>query len=63
MTWFEDLKADFYLNFIEDNRWRYLTSGLSNTLIITFFALLMGLVVCNLTLKPLCARIRPYDFL
>lgn len=25
-------------------------------------ALLMGLVVCNLTLKPLCARIRPYDF-
>ena len=26
-------------------------------------ALLMGLVVCNLTLKPLCARIRPYDFL
>ena len=25
-------------------------------------ALLMGLVVCNMTLKPLCARIRPYDF-
>ena len=25
-------------------------------------ALLMGLVVCNLTLKQLCARIRPYDF-
>ena len=26
-------------------------------------ALLMGLLLCNLTLKPLCARIRPYDFL
>lgn len=26
------------------------------------FALLMGFVVCNLTLKPLCARIRPYAF-
>ena len=25
-------------------------------------ALLMGLVVCNLTLKPLVARIRPYDY-
>ncbi len=25
-------------------------------------ALLLGLVICNLTLKPLCARIRPYDF-
>ena len=25
------------------------------------FALAMGLVVCNLTLKPLVARIRPYD--
>jgi undecaprenyl-diphosphatase len=26
------------------------------------FALLMGLVVCNLTLKPLIGRIRPYDY-
>ncbi len=25
------------------------------------FALIMGLVVCNMTLKPLVARIRPYD--
>ncbi len=25
-------------------------------------ALLMGLLVCNLTLKPLAARIRPYDY-
>ena len=25
------------------------------------FALMMGLVVCNLTLKPMVARIRPYD--
>ena len=26
------------------------------------FALLMGLVLCNLTLKPMCQRIRPYDY-
>ena len=26
------------------------------------FAMLMGLLLCNVTLKPLIARIRPYDF-
>ncbi len=26
------------------------------------FALIMGLLVCNVTLKPLVKRIRPYDF-
>lgn len=25
-------------------------------------ALLIGLVICNLCMKPLCARIRPYDY-
>ena len=26
------------------------------------FALIMGLILCNLILKPVCARIRPYDY-
>ena len=26
------------------------------------FALILGLLVCNVTLKPLCQRIRPYDY-
>lgn len=26
------------------------------------FAMLLGLVVCNVTMKPLLARIRPYDY-
>ena len=26
------------------------------------FALIMGLLVCNVTLKPMIARMRPYDF-
>lgn len=26
-------------------------------------ALIIGLLICNVTLKPLCARIRPYDYL
>ena len=45
MTWFDSLKADFILNFIEDNRWRYLVTGLQNTLIITFFALILGVAI------------------
>ena len=36
---------------------RYRKAGLSMGL-----ALLMGLLVCNLTLKPLVARIRPYEY-
>ena len=26
-----------------------------------FFAMMIGLIVCNITLKPMVARIRPYD--
>ena len=39
------LVEDFYTCFIEKNRWKYLTSGLQNTLLITFFALLIGVVI------------------
>ena len=35
----------FSLNFIEDDGWKYITVGLKNTLIITFFACLMGIVL------------------
>ncbi|MEG0768882.1 MAG: amino acid ABC transporter permease [Ruthenibacterium sp.] len=34
-----------YQNFIAENRWFYLVSGLKNTLLITFFALLIGVVL------------------
>lgn len=39
------LKEQFILNFINDNRWKYLVNGLKNTLIITLFALLIGVVI------------------
>ena len=39
------LVEDFYTCFIEKNRWKYLTSGLQNTLLITFFALVIGIVI------------------
>lgn len=34
----------FYLNFIKDGRYRLILDGLKNTLIITFFAMIIGLV-------------------
>jgi len=43
--WFEEIKRQFILSFISDNRWRYLWNGLGVTLRITFFALLIGLVI------------------
>lgn len=45
MEFFLKLKEDFILNFIDDNRWKWLIDGLKNTLIITFFSLLLGLAI------------------
>lgn len=44
-AWFADFKADFYLNFIKEDRWKYITSGLGNTLKITFFAAILGILL------------------
>ena len=44
-AWFADLAADFRLNFIDGAMWKWLVQGLRNTLVITFFALLMGVVL------------------
>ena len=39
------LKEQFVLNFIEDNRWKYLVTGLGRTLLIAFFAVLIGTLI------------------
>ncbi|MDL2295688.1 amino acid ABC transporter permease [Lachnospiraceae bacterium OttesenSCG-928-E19] len=41
----EAFKSKFVANFITDNRWKYLTDGLKNTLIVTLFALILGVVL------------------
>lgn len=46
--WFSDFKADFVLNFVDDNRWKYLLNGLGNTLKITIIAVLIGIVIGTL---------------
>ncbi len=40
-----DVKADFHKNFIEDNRWLYLVEGVGNTLALTGLSLLLGIVL------------------
>jgi len=42
---FEELKAQFILNFITDDRWMSLLRGLVVTLKITFFAVILGFVL------------------
>ena len=39
----DNFTASFYQNFIEDDRWKYITDGLFNTLRITFFAVFIGI--------------------
>ncbi len=41
----ENFYNDLYLNFIKDDRWKYLTNGLLTTLQITFFAVLLGVFI------------------
>lgn len=39
------IKESFYLNFVKDNRYKYLVRGFGITVYITFFALAMGLTI------------------
>lgn len=42
---FTDFGHDFYVNFIKEDRWKYLTDGLLVTLLITFLAVLIGVML------------------
>jgi ABC-type amino acid transport system permease subunit len=42
---FQDFKDEFILNFVDGNMWKWLVDGLKNTLIITFFSLIIGVVI------------------
>ena len=45
LSWFNQIKQTFIFNFIEGNRWKYITNGLLVTLEVTLFALLIGLCI------------------
>ena len=46
--WLLDLKEEFIMNFITEDRWKYLTDGLIVTLEVTLFALIIGVVLGTL---------------
>ena len=41
----EDLKAKFIANFITDDRWKYFTNGLGTTYTVSFFAVILGVLI------------------
>jgi arginine/lysine/histidine transport system permease protein len=44
-AWFDKVQADFYQNFIQDNRWHLMWRGLGVTLRITLGALVIGICI------------------
>lgn len=43
--WWAELEQIFYISFIYDNRWKYIVDGIGITLIVTFFALILGITL------------------
>ena len=41
----EDFKLKFIANFITDNRWKDFTNGLGTTYVVSFFAVILGVVI------------------
>ncbi len=44
-VFFQKFISDFERNFIQDNRWKYITDGLKTTLLVTFLALILGVAL------------------
>lgn len=44
-VWIADMLSRFSATFVTDGRWRWFVSGLGNTLLISFFSVLLGLVI------------------
>lgn len=64
----EDLQRRFYLNFIKDDRWQYIWNGLGTTLKVTFFAVILGILLGFLVamVRSTCektGKLRFLDFL
>lgn len=44
-AWFDEMRAEFVLNFIDKDRWQLLAQGLRNTFMMTAVALLIGIAI------------------
>ena len=45
MSFWTEFSEKLYANFVQDDRWRYLTTGLKNTIIIALFSVLIGVAI------------------
>jgi His/Glu/Gln/Arg/opine family amino acid ABC transporter permease subunit len=43
--WWQTFVDKFTLAFVDHNRWKFITQGLTNTLVITLFAVIMGIII------------------
>lgn len=43
--WLSGMQKEFTTAFIVDNRWKYIVEGVKNTLVLTFWALILGVVL------------------
>ena len=43
--WFADIMAQFILNFVKENRWKLILSGLGVTIQITLLAIILGIII------------------
>ncbi|MGI5919124.1 MAG: amino acid ABC transporter permease [Christensenellales bacterium] len=43
--WWQTFVDKFTIAFVDHNRWKFITQGLTNTLVITFFAVVIGIVI------------------
>ena len=48
ISFFSNLSDQLYQGLVEDNRYLYIITGLGNTLLITFFAVILGVVIGTL---------------
>lgn len=47
-SFFSELSSQFYQSFVKDSRYMYIVNGLKNTIIITVFAVLLGVILGTL---------------
>ncbi len=43
--WLADFADRFYTNFIKEDRWKFIADGLKVTIVVTFFAVIIGIVL------------------
>ena len=48
MSFFSDISDQLYQSFVKENRYLYIVTGLGNTLLITFFAVILGVILGTL---------------